>query len=85
MEGTRAEKKKRLNDFCKALFVEYQIRFLMMDIDYSKKPREVGQPALKMNPSNLKIYIHTSGLPSKFLAEWEFGSMSYKDGFLSDY
>lgn len=85
MEGTLAEKKKRLNDFCNALFVEYQSRFLMIDIDYLKKPGEVGQPALGMKPSNLNIYIHTSGVPSKFLAEWESGSMSYKDGFLSDY
>ena len=85
MEGILVEKKKRLNDFCNALFIEYQKRFTMMDLDYQKKPDEVGQPVLLMKPSNLKIYIHTSGLPSKYLAEWESGSMSYKDGFFSDY
>ncbi len=85
MDGTLAEKKKRLNDFCEALFIEYQKRFLMMDLDYSKKPGEVGQPALKIKPHNLKIIIHTSGHPSKFLAEWESGSMSYQEDFLSGY
>jgi hypothetical protein len=85
MEGTLTEKKKRLNEFCNALFVEYQERFTMMDLNYQKKPGEVGQPGLQIKPSNLKIYIHTSGLPSIFLADWESGTMSYKDGFLSNY
>lgn len=83
MEGTLAERKKRLNDFCLALFVEYQKRFFMLDADYSKKTEEIGQPALEMKPSNLRIYIHTYDVPVKFLAVWEFGSMSYKEDFLS--
>jgi hypothetical protein len=84
MKGTLPEKKKRLNDFCNQLFLEYQKRFMMMDIDYQKKVDEVGQPALPMKPCHLKIYIHTAETPSKFLAEWECGSVSYKDDFISN-
>ena len=84
MKGTLPERKKRLNDFCDHLFLEYQKRFVMMDLDYKKKPDEVGQPALPMKPCHLEIYIHTSEVPSKFLAVWECGSLSYKDVFISN-
>jgi hypothetical protein len=84
MKGTLPERKKRINDFCDHLFLEYQKRFMLMDLDYQKKAGEVGQQALPMKPCHLKIYIHTSEMPSKFLAEWECGSLSYKDDFISN-
>jgi hypothetical protein len=84
MQGSLLEKKKRLKDLCNALFIEYQRRFLMMDMDYQKKPSETGEPALRMKPSNLKINIYTFDNPPKFLAVWESGNLSYKDAFLSD-
>jgi len=84
MKGTLPERKKRLNDLCNHLFLEYKKRFTMMDLDYQKKSGEVGEPALTMKPCHLKIYIHTSEMPSKFLAVWECGSLSYKDDFISN-
>jgi len=84
IKGTPSERKKRLNDFCNHLFLEYQKRFMMMDLDHQKKVDQIGQPALPMKPCHLKIYVHTSETPSKFLAEWECGTMSYKDDFIGN-
>jgi len=83
INGTLEERKARLTEFCKLLFKQYQNRFLMIDTDYVKKPGEVGVPALRMKESNMHIYVHTDDYKSLFLAEWESGSMSYKDDFLT--
>jgi hypothetical protein len=83
MKGSLEERKKRLDKLCKDLFKEYQEIFSMMDLEYKKKPGEVGVPALRMKPCNLKIYVHTAGTPSQFLATWEYDSMSYKEDFLA--
>jgi hypothetical protein len=86
MNGTLIEKRERLNEFCNALFIEYQKRFFMSDLDYKKKAGEVGIPVIKMKPANLTIIINTTGTtgyPSISLAEWESGTMHYKDGFFS--
>ncbi len=76
------KERKRLDKLCNDLFREYQDRFFMWDRDYQKKPEEVGQPALRMKPCNLKIIVHTNRTPSKHLAEWERNGMSHKEDFL---
>jgi hypothetical protein len=83
MIGSLDERKKRLDKLCNDLFREYQDRFFMMDRDYQKKPEEVGQPAFSIKPCNLKIVVHTNETPSKYLAQWECNSMSYKEDFLA--
>jgi hypothetical protein len=84
MNGSISERKKRLYDLCDNLFKEYQERFWMMDLDYKKKPDEVGEPAFRMKPCNMNMSIRTSGTQSKFLATWECGSLTYKDDFLKE-
>jgi len=78
LKGSLADKKKRLNKFCDALFVEYQKNFLMK--------AHSGQAQAKfMDKSNLAIHIRTSGTSLKYIAEWESGSMSYKEDFFAEY
>ncbi|MDD2965801.1 MAG: hypothetical protein PHU33_17805, partial [Bacteroidales bacterium] len=83
LNGTLEERKDRLTKLCKLLFEQYKNRFLMIDTDYVKKSGEVGVPALRMSESNMHIFVHTDDFKPLFLAEWEAGSMSYKDDFLT--
>jgi CO dehydrogenase/acetyl-CoA synthase beta subunit len=86
LKGSLADKKKRLNKFCDALFGEYQKNFTMIDKFDLKALSGKGAPVKFMDKSNLAIHIYyTSGTSPKYIAEWDSGSMSFKEGFFAEY